>query len=424
MHDRGRPPGRPGLDTGRAACKRCRDVGEARTVDADRSRARGGGSRSRGSASPDRSRRPRRGRAGRPSAAAREAPGSLPHGRGLRRVALDARRRSAPVRGRGGTAVRLAEELLAGAELDAVAILTSGSHGALAAAAARAGLAVFCEKPLAYTLAEADELAALEPRLMLGYMKLYDPAVEHAHRLLADRPAARSVEVTVLHPSSAAQLAHASLLPPPERRRPGGLARPSRRTRAAVVERALGPVPDALATLYTDVLLGSVVHDLAVIRYLLGGPLDVRRRRRLARRREGLGRARRDASPAERASRSAGITSSTIRPTARRCASTTTSGTVALDLPVAVPAARADGADGRRRRRGGRARQRRTARRSRRSSASGSRSPASSSTATHRARGRRGPRGRRRLPERRPRVLAARQGIEIGGEAGVNVRSS
>ena len=71
-----------------------------------------------------------------------------------------------------------AEELLAGGELDAIAILTQGSHGALAAAAARAGLAVFCEKPLAYTLAEADELAALDPRLMLGYMKLYDPAVE------------------------------------------------------------------------------------------------------------------------------------------------------------------------------------------------------------------------------------------------------
>jgi len=74
---------------------------------------------------------------------------------------------------RYGSALDLIED----EELDAVAIVTSGSHGELAAAAARAGLAIFCEKPLAYTLAEADALAELEPRLMLGYMKLYDPAV-------------------------------------------------------------------------------------------------------------------------------------------------------------------------------------------------------------------------------------------------------
>jgi predicted dehydrogenase len=167
-----------------------------------------------------------------------------------------------------------AEELLAGSELDAIAILTSGSHGALAAAAARAGLAVFCEKPLAYTLAEADELAALDPRLMLGYMKLYDPAVERARRLLADRAAARSVEVTVLHPSSAAQLSHASLLPPPDDIDLAVRALFAA-DEAALVERALGAVPPVLAARYAEVLLGSMVHNLAVVRFLLGGPLTV-----------------------------------------------------------------------------------------------------------------------------------------------------
>jgi myo-inositol 2-dehydrogenase/D-chiro-inositol 1-dehydrogenase len=38
-----------------------------------------------------------------------------------------------------------AADLLGADDLDAVAILTSGSHGELAAAAARAGLAIFCE---------------------------------------------------------------------------------------------------------------------------------------------------------------------------------------------------------------------------------------------------------------------------------------
>ncbi|HET7043865.1 MAG TPA: Gfo/Idh/MocA family oxidoreductase [Gaiellaceae bacterium] len=165
-----------------------------------------------------------------------------------------------------------AEELLAAGGLDAIAILTSGSHAELAAAAARAGLAIFCEKPLAYTLADADALAAADPRLLLGYMKLYDPAVERARTLLEGRPPARSVEVTVLHPPSPAQLLHAGLLPPATDVDAATLELLRGAERAAA-ERALGPVPAELADLYTDVLLGSIVHDLAVIRHLLGGPL-------------------------------------------------------------------------------------------------------------------------------------------------------
>ena len=167
-----------------------------------------------------------------------------------------------------------AHELVAACDLDAVAILTSGSHGALAAAAARAGLAVFCEKPLAYTLAEIDELAAEAPRLMLGYMKLYDPAVERARAVLADRPAPRSIEVIVLHPPSAPQLAHAGLLPPPEDLDPASVER-LRADEAAATARALGEISPELALLYGDVLLGSIVHELAVVRSLAGGPLEL-----------------------------------------------------------------------------------------------------------------------------------------------------
>jgi myo-inositol 2-dehydrogenase / D-chiro-inositol 1-dehydrogenase len=167
-----------------------------------------------------------------------------------------------------------AEDLLQADGLDAVAILTSGSHGSLATAAARAGHAVFCEKPLAYTLAEIDELAACDPRLQLGYMKLYDPAVERAVELLASRPAPRSIEVTVLHPPSAPQLAHAGLLPVPVDVDAGALGR-VRDDEAAMSDQALGSVPPWLARLYSEVLLGSIVHDLAVVRALAGGPLQV-----------------------------------------------------------------------------------------------------------------------------------------------------
>jgi myo-inositol 2-dehydrogenase/D-chiro-inositol 1-dehydrogenase len=165
-------------------------------------------------------------------------------------------------------------DLLDAGDLDALAILSSGSHGELAADAARAGLAIFCEKPLAYTLAEADALAELEPRLMLGYMKLYDPAVERARELLAGRPAPRAIDVTVLHPPDEPQLAHAGLPPRPTDIDAAVLEELSS-AEAAVVERAVGRVPKEISALYSGAILGSIVHDLAVIRYLVGGPLTV-----------------------------------------------------------------------------------------------------------------------------------------------------
>ena len=167
-----------------------------------------------------------------------------------------------------------AEELLDAGGIDAVAILTSGSHGALAVAAARAGYAVFCEKPLAYTAEELDELAELEPTLQLGYMKLYDPAVERAAALLASRHVPRSIEVTVLHPPSAPQLAHAGLLPPAGDL-DGRVLESLQAGESSVLDRALGDAPGWLRELYCEVLLGSIVHELAVIRSLAGGPLTI-----------------------------------------------------------------------------------------------------------------------------------------------------
>ena len=170
---------------------------------------------------------------------------------------------------------RSAEELLDSGRVEAVLVLTSGSHGQVAGAALSRGLPTLCEKPLAYTLAEADTLERLSAKegtpLQLGYMKLYDPAVRRASReLAAARPALRAVEVTVLHPSGASQLAHANLEPPPGDVPAATLADLGAET-ARLQEHALGPAaPAELRHLYTEVLLGSLVHDLAVVRHLAG----------------------------------------------------------------------------------------------------------------------------------------------------------
>jgi myo-inositol 2-dehydrogenase / D-chiro-inositol 1-dehydrogenase len=181
-----------------------------------------------------------------------------------------------------GTAGRFrsADELLDSGRVDAVLVLTSGSHGQVAGAALDRGLPTLCEKPLAFTLAEADLLERLSAKegtpLQLGYMKLYDPAVRRAHReLAAARPALRAVEVTVLHPSGPSQLAHATLEPPPGDVPAATLAALAADT-AQLQDQALGPsAPAELRELYTEVLLGSLVHDLAVVRLLTGEPKRV-----------------------------------------------------------------------------------------------------------------------------------------------------
>ena len=170
-------------------------------------------------------------------------------------------------------------KLLDSGRVDAVLVLTSGSHGQVAAAALQRGLPVLCEKPLAYTLAEADTLERLAGQgrvpLQLGYMKLYDPAVQAAQReLAAHRPALRAVDVTVLHPSGPSQLVHAHL-EGPAGDVPAATQAALLEETARLQERALGPAPAELRTLYSDVLLGSVVHDLAVVRLLAGDPQRV-----------------------------------------------------------------------------------------------------------------------------------------------------
>ncbi|MGI8574607.1 MAG: Gfo/Idh/MocA family protein [Egibacteraceae bacterium] len=164
------------------------------------------------------------------------------------------------------------EKMLDTVEPDALAVLTSGSHTEAALAGLDRGIAVLCEKPLAMTVREADLLdravGGREDRLMLGYMKVYDPAVRRAAELVEGRSPARAVDVTVLHPSGEAQLAM-SELGPGAFELPTDLRIDLEEAQKALEAEALGEAAAAaLGGLYSGVLLGSVVHDLAVLRTL------------------------------------------------------------------------------------------------------------------------------------------------------------
>ncbi len=160
-----------------------------------------------------------------------------------------------------------AEQLLDAGGVDALLVLSSGSHGAVCALALEAGLPVFTEKPLAYTRAEADALAPQAARVALGYMKVYDPAVRRGAELLSGRTP-RSVEVVVLHPTAAQQLAHLRLVPSADV--PAQRAAELEADEQRLLDAALGPAPAAARELYRWKVLGSIVHDLAVVRVLAG----------------------------------------------------------------------------------------------------------------------------------------------------------
>lgn len=81
------------------------------------------------------------------------------------------------------------DELFARADVDAVVIATpSATHLPLVQAAAAAGKPIFCEKPLALTLAETDQaIAAAETAgvpLQLGFHYHFIPAYQHARSLI------------------------------------------------------------------------------------------------------------------------------------------------------------------------------------------------------------------------------------------------
>jgi predicted dehydrogenase len=180
-----------------------------------------------------------------------------------------------------GHRVALGEDLLTLEGLDAILVLTSGSHGAIAAAALHAGKTVFVEKPLAYTLAEVDRLADLAMshppgRLQLGLMKVHDPAVRRLGELLREHgDPIRSIEVVIVHPPPEPQLAHANVLPPP-RDVPSEALAAIREADGRLARAALGvEAPARLQRLYTNVVLGSIVHDLAIVRAIASDPVAI-----------------------------------------------------------------------------------------------------------------------------------------------------
>src|SRR5438093_2476485 len=158
--------------------------------------------------------------------------------------------------------------------LDAVLVLTSGSHAPIAVAAAAAGLHVLVEKPMCFSVAEGKEMISAAENagtvLMVGYDKRYDPAYARlleAKRTLHDL---RLLRITTLESPIAPYIQHYNL------RRGGPLPKALNQTLSedddARVDAAI-PGADALSRwAYRNVLLDSMVHELNAMRGMMGEP--------------------------------------------------------------------------------------------------------------------------------------------------------
>lgn len=157
--------------------------------------------------------------------------------------------------------------------LDAVWVLTGGSHAPIVAAAAKAGLHAFIEKPLCFSTAEGRELVA-EVRAagvhtMVGYMKRYDPAYRRLAQELSRLDDLRLVRVTTLEAPLEPYVAH---LPLVTARLPNGLVEELRADDRERLRRAIGEVDELTERTYRVVMLDSLVHELNTLRGLLGEP--------------------------------------------------------------------------------------------------------------------------------------------------------
>ena len=165
------------------------------------------------------------------------------------------------------------EELLK-EPIDAVFILTSGTHAPIAIAAAKAGKHVLVEKPMCFSVAEGKDMkkAADESGvvLMVAYPKRYDPAFERFRSEVATVKEPRLFRVTTFEAPFLPYVKHYPLTPvttPPSDK----LEKWKAQTKTSI-ESAIGTNDPFLGKIYHLVLLDTLVHELNTTRAILGEP--------------------------------------------------------------------------------------------------------------------------------------------------------
>jgi predicted dehydrogenase len=159
-------------------------------------------------------------------------------------------------------------------DIDAVLVLTSGSHAPIAIAAAQTGKHVLVEKPLCFSVQEGRAMIAAAERagvvLMVGYNKRYDPAYRRLQAAATELRDLRLVRVTTLEsplqPYVAQYRLHAG------GGVPAAVAAALAADDAVRITAAIGETDALSRRAYHLILLDSMVHEFNAIRGVLGEP--------------------------------------------------------------------------------------------------------------------------------------------------------
>ena len=174
------------------------------------------------------------------------------------------------------------DEMLAGANLDAVLLCQTDPKVDAARKVVAAGKHLFIEKPVAFVPQDVDELVEAASHAgvvaQAGYMKIFDPAFQ---RLEAEveplRDSIRFVQINHLHTDNAHHLAAYDLVRPtdllgqtPEQQPDASSdAATPLQAREADAMRAIGEVSSGSRRAFFH-LAGSMIHDLYGLRRLFG----------------------------------------------------------------------------------------------------------------------------------------------------------
>jgi predicted dehydrogenase len=164
-------------------------------------------------------------------------------------------------------------QLLA-SEVDAVLVLSAGSHAPQCIAAAQAGKHVLVEKPLCFTLREADAIIEAVKqagvKLMVAYMKRYDPGYRYAQQIVQQMSDIHYIQINTLHPSEDQYHNISGVMRFNDI--PAGVLQPLIDEQEKLITEAIGNVAESLRFNYSDSILGSMVHDINALRGLIGEP--------------------------------------------------------------------------------------------------------------------------------------------------------
>lgn len=173
-------------------------------------------------------------------------------------------------------------EMLADDRVEAVLVLAGGSHTQVVIDCLESGKNVLCEKPLCYSVSEAERVVAAEAvsdaTVLMGYSMAFDPSFEAGREHLKSWERVDYLSAQVLHPANELYFTHHGVrtfddVPAGSRARSlddqGGAAA---RTVMAVLEVA-DVSAEQVRTFYT--LFNSSIHDAYCLRLLLGEPEEV-----------------------------------------------------------------------------------------------------------------------------------------------------